>query len=211
MPLVKRRFFIPCREEECAKLYEIVKDRLPALSHVEFTFTSKGLFVEAYGYESDVKATWFEIKRVLRSLKEALSSRKGLRKYSVELITQTTRKTFSPELLVEVVKRMGYRAVFVREENTILSDMSFEEMTRLAEQIADKNTTLARISKNTSTRYYLVACTVLTGLPVEDVVKISQSLGLVEVDESGKVAVKSEWRSCIDKFYGSFKQSSKGG
>lgn len=208
MPLVKRRFFVPCREEECSKLYELVKDRLPPLSHAEFSFTSEGLFIEMYGYETDVKSAWLEIRRVLKSLKEALSARRGLKKHSVELINQTIRKTFPPGLLVEIAKRLGREAVFARGENAILSDMSFEEITRLAELVAENNASLAKISKNTSTRYYLVACVVLTGLPVEEVVEISRSLGLVDVEEDGRVVVKLEWRSALDKFYRNSKQQS---
>jgi hypothetical protein len=208
VPLVKRRFFVPCREEECSKLYELVKDRLPPLSHAEFSFTSEGLFIEMYGYETDVKSAWLEIRRVLKSLKEALSARRGLKKHSVELINQTIRKTFPPGLLVEIAKRLGREAVFARGENAILSDMSFEEITRLAELVAENNASLAKISKNTSTRYYLVACVVLTGLPVEEVVEISRSLGLVDVEEDGRVVVKLEWRSALDKFYRNSKQQS---
>jgi hypothetical protein len=205
LPLVKRRFSISCREEECSKLYEIVKDKLPALSHIEFVFTNKGLLIEVYGYESDVKTAWFEIKRTLKALKEAMTPRSDMRKYSVDLITRITRRTFSPELLVEVIKRMGRRAVYVREENSIFSDMPLEEVTKVAESIAEKNAQLAKTCKNTSTRYFLVACTVISGLPVEDVVRISQEIRLLGQDE-GKYIVKSDWKRAVDEFYKCYKQ-----
>lgn len=204
MPLVKRRFFISCKEEECIKLYEFVKDRLPALSYVELTVTSKGLLVEIYGYESDIKTAWMEIRKIIKSIRE-VSSTRGLKRYSVEFITQVTKKTFSPELLVEIIKRLGYRAVFLREENTLLSDMDFNNIVILVERIAEQNTMLAKISKNTSTRYYLVACAVLTGLPIEDIIKISRDLDLLFISEDGKVALKSEWKSSLNKFYKNFK------
>lgn len=206
MPLVKRRFSISCREEECSKLYEIVKDRLPALSHAEFIFTGKGLLVEVYGYESDVKTAWFEIKRTLKALKEAIASRSGMRKYSVDFVTQIIKKTFSPELLVEIVKKMGRRAIYVREENAILSDMQLEEITRVAENIAEKNAQLAKISGNTSTRYYLVACTILSGLTVEDVVEISRNLGLLDQGDD-RFIVKLDWRKAVEEFYKYYKQT----
>jgi len=207
VPLVKRRFFVPCKEEECFKLYEIVKDKLPALSYVELAITGKGLLVEVYGYESDVKTAWMEIRRIMKSIKE-ISSTHGLKKYSVEFITRVTKKTFSPELLVEVIKRLGYRAVFLREENTVLSDMNFNNIVTLVERIAEQNALLAKISKNTSTRYYLVACVVLTGLPIEDVIRISRDLDLLDVNEEGKTVLKSEWKSSLNKFYKNFKSDS---
>jgi len=196
-----------CREEECSKLYEIVKDRLPALSHVEFQFTSKGLLIEVYGYESDVKSAWHEIKKVAKALKEALSTRSSMKKYSVDFIVQVIKKTFSPELLVEILRRMGHRALYVREENTIFSDVSFEEITKLAGQVAEKNSLLAKISRNTSTRYYLVACSILTSLTIDDIIEISRSLGLLDESENGRFIVKTDWRSAVDKFYKYYKQS----
>ncbi|MEM4557459.1 MAG: DUF2067 domain-containing protein [Desulfurococcaceae archaeon] len=206
VPLVKRRIHLPCREEECFKLYELLKDKIPSLSYLRFDITEKGLLIEAYGYETDIKSLWFELKRTLGVLREAMSKSKRSRKYSVELITRTIRKTFSPAILVEVLKRKGYQAEFISEENVVVSDALFEEVLNIAEKIADYNMQASRIAKNTSTRNYIVACSALTGLSIDDVVKVSVNMGILE-EENGKYVLREHWSEALDKVLKTIKRT----
>lgn len=199
MPLVKRRFYITCAEDECFKLYELVKDKIPAVSHVTIEITSRGLLVEAYGHETDVKELWYEIKRVVGPLKEAMR-KPGLKKYSVSLIVKTIHRTISPRILVEVLKRSSYSARYIDEEDAIYTNASFEEIVRYAERIAMLNEEVGRYVSTTSTRYYMIAACALSNLSISDVVKISIELGLIrQVDES-RYVLNRDWRSALDLF-----------
>lgn len=199
MPLVKRRFYVSCREDECLKLYELLKDRIPSVNYVSMELTSRGLFVEVYGYESDIKDLWAEIKGLTGSLKE-ITRKSGLKRYEVSLLTKIIRKTFPPRILAEVLKRMSYRVEYSGSEDAIVTDAPGEEVTRLAEKIAELNTDAGKHAANTSTRYFIVAGCVLSGLTVEEVIRISAHLGLIEQLEGGKNMLTVDWRTALDEF-----------
>lgn len=206
MPLVKRRIYVPCREEECFKLYELLKDKIPPLSYARFDITEKGLLIEAYGYESDVKSLWFELRRILAPLKEAMNRSRRSKKYGVELIARTIRKTFPPGILVEVLKRRGYYAEFDSKESTITSDAPFDEIMDIAGKIADVNVQAGKVARNTSTRNYIVTLSVLTGLTVDDVVRLSVEYGVLG-ENNGKFVVREDWREALNKVLKTLKQT----
>jgi len=199
LPLVKRKLFVPCREDECFKLYELLKEKMPSVNYASFDVTEKGLLIEVYGYESDVKELWFEIKRLVGPLKE-ITRKSGVRKYSVDLITKMIKKTFPPRVLVEVLKRLNYYADLLEGENQLATNASFEEVVRLAEKTADLNNEASRVAGNTSTRNYIVALCIITGLSIDEIVKESLEQGLLSQNESGKYIVTRDWRSALDVF-----------
>lgn len=197
VPLTKRRFYVPCREDECIKLYELLKDRIPMVSQVTVEITDKGLIVEAFGYETDIKDLWFEIKRTVGPLRE-ITRRSGLRRYSVSLISRIINKTFPPRLLVEVLKKQLYNVEYSGEEDTIVTNADFNEIVRLADKLADLNNIASRLTSNTSTRYYIAAGSVLTGLDLEDLVRASLELGLLREVGEEKYALTLDWRVALD-------------
>lgn len=199
MPLVKRRFYVSCKEDECLKLYELLKDRMPSVNYVSMELTGRGLFVEVYGYETDVKDLWAEIKGLTSSLKE-ITRKSGLRRYEVSLLTKIIRKTFPPRLLAEVLKRMSHRVEYSGDEDVIVTDAPSEDVTRLAEKIAELNAYVGKYAANTSTRYFMVAGCILSGLAVEEMIKISTRLGLIEQLGEGKSTLTVDWKKALDEF-----------
>lgn len=208
MPLIKRKIHVPCSGDECIKLYEILKDRIPLISYVELSITSKGLLIEAYGYESDIKDLWIEIKRILKPLRE-ISRKSGLRRYSVDFLVQTTRKTFPPRVLVEVLKRTSHIVEYSSEENIIITNAQSEEITGLIEKIHESLREASDISGNTSTRYYLVASSVLTRLTISEIVNTSLKLGILEQNEKGKYILLEEWEKALDILTKNIKSTSR--
>jgi hypothetical protein len=197
LPYVKRRMHIKCREDECLKLYELLKDKIPALSYVRLEMTSSGLLIEAYGYESEIKELWFVVRKTLASLREVLSA-KPSKKYSVDLLVRMTRKTFPPEVLVEVLRARGHHAEFLSGEGVIVSSAPLEEVVELANKVAELNREAGRVSKGTSTRYFIAACSAILGTSVDDVVKISLELNILREDE-GKYTLTREWRKALNE------------
>ncbi|MEM3912975.1 MAG: DUF2067 domain-containing protein [Desulfurococcaceae archaeon] len=199
MPLVKRKFYVPCSEMECLKLYELLKEKIPSVNYVSMNITEKGLLIEAYGYESDIKDLWFEVKNIVGPLKE-ITRKKGIRKYKVPLLVKMIHKTFPPRLLVEVLNRMNYRAEYREIEDEVLTDAPLEVITNMAEKIANVNNEAGKLAMSTSTRYYVVAACVLTNLTVEDVVRYSVELGLVRNTQDNRYVIVTDWRTTLDSF-----------
>lgn len=180
------------------KLYELLKDRIPPMEYVSFEVTNKGLTIEAYGYETDIKALWFEIRKLLSPLREVMSKSKQSRRYNIDLIVRMIRKTFPPIVLVEVLKRKGCFAELAIGENAVVSDASLDEITETAAKIADVNLQALKVAKNTSARYYITALSVLSGLSVDDVVKFSTENGFLS-EEEGSYVLKLDWREALSK------------
>ncbi|MEM4717567.1 MAG: DUF2067 domain-containing protein [Desulfurococcaceae archaeon] len=199
MPLTKRKFFIPCAEDECFRLYELVKDRIPSVSYVTIEITSKGLLIEAYGHETDVKELWYEIRRIVGPLKEAMR-KTGLKKYSISLITKTIHRTISPRILVEILKRSNYSARYVDDEDAIYTNALFEDIVNYARRIASLSEEVGKYATTTSTRYYIVTACALTNLPIGDVAKMSIKLGLIKQINDSKFVLNKDWRSALDLF-----------
>lgn len=205
MPLVKRKLYVPCRDDECLKIYELLRDRMPSISYISMELSEKGLLIEAYGYESDIRDLWVEIKRIIGPLKE-ITRRSGLRKYNVSLITRAIRKTFPPRLLAEVLRRMHYTAEYSGEEDAIVTNAPYEEVLKVVEKLVALNEEVGKVAANTSTRYYLVASCTLAELPVEDVLKLSADMGLLTRTESGKWILTKDWRTALEELLKSIKK-----
>lgn len=207
MPLVKRRFHIPCRGDECLKIYELLKDYMGSIMYAELRITSKGLVMETYSYETDIKNFWIYIRRLIGSLREA-SGRMGMHKYSVELLTKMSRATFPPRLLVELLRRLNYSAEFSSEESAIITNASIEKVLELIGKIVELNSRARELAETTSARYYLVACSILTGKPLTEVVKLSLSAGIIKSSDKGKYSLELNWREALDSALKSIKDPS---
>jgi len=199
LPLVKRKLFIPCSGEECLKLYELLRDKMPPVNYVSLNLMDKGLLIEVYGYETDVKETWFLIKRLLAPLKEA-SKKSGLRRISVDLISKSIHGTFPLRALIEVLRRMNYLVEYSVEENTIVTNASFEVVVSIASRIASLNSEASKVASNTSTRYYLASASIIAGLSIDKVIEVSLTIGFLTQDQSGKYVLTRDWRTALDLF-----------
>jgi hypothetical protein len=199
LPLVKKKFYIACTEQECLKLYELLKDRMPTIAQVIIEVTEKGLLVEAYGYETDIKDLWFSIKSLIGPLKEA-TRKAGIKKIKVELVTKTIHKTFPPRVLVETLRRKGFYIEYNAEDGSIVTSASFNEVVALADKIADLSVQASRLPATTSTRYFVIAACAITGLSIEEVINMAMEIGLIEQGEGGRYIVKRDWRESLDSF-----------
>jgi len=197
LPLVKRRFRVPCRGDECIKLYEYVKEKAPSIEYVEYEVSDNGLIINAYGYESDVKKLWNTVKnyvKVWRGVAEKPGS------YRVDALVKVTRKTFPPEVLVIVLEKQGYFAEYNSGDGAIYTNAGSERVIELINRISELNNIVKDMVKGTATRYFTLASSILTGLQPAEVLEVASRLGLVEPSDEGRYALKYEWRRAIDLF-----------
>ncbi|MCY0868476.1 MAG: DUF2067 domain-containing protein [Desulfurococcus sp.] len=196
MPLVKRRFRVPCRGERCLELYEALKERIPPLSYLELEVTDNGIIVNAYGYEVDVKKLWRELKS-FAGLKRG-EVHQGLNSYRVDMIVKASGVTFPLEVLLLVLKAQGYTASIV--ENTLYTNAGVDHVVNTARRISELNTMVKSVVKGKAARYYVVASAVALGLQLEDVIQRSLELGVMEADDSGLYVLRKEWRRAVEEF-----------
>lgn len=206
MPLVKKTFVIPCRGEECVDLSNTLLENLSGAGNVTIEAKQNNIVVTVYGYKSDVRETWMAIKNLLEEKRRLQPAGKGLIRINLNQLAKVLKRTVPPKLLVEVLKRYGYYATYEKEDSAVVTDVPLEELKRIAEQLGEAYLSIGNICRGTTTRYYLVALTVLTGGDLEKIVENAEKLNHVYRDEDGRIVVKVEWVRALDEYiktYGS--------
>ncbi|MEM0355137.1 MAG: DUF2067 family protein [Desulfurococcaceae archaeon] len=199
MPLVKKTFVIPCRGEECVDLSNTLLENISGTGTVTIEAKQNQIVVTIYGYKSEVRETWLILRKLVEE-KKLLRLGKGLLKISLNQLAKVLRKTIPPKLLVEVLKRLGYYAVYEKGESAIVTNAPLEELKRISEELADSYSKTGGICRGTTTRYYLAALTVLTGLDLERIVENAEKLNHIYRDEDGKIVVRVEWVRALDEY-----------
>ncbi|MEM4020457.1 MAG: DUF2067 family protein, partial [Desulfurococcaceae archaeon] len=192
MPFVKRRFHVKCREDECIKLYELLKDKIPVTEYMEFVITNNGLTIEVYGYDSVIKRMWLSIKDLIK-LSKIIVPMRGLYRFNIEQLQKITGKTVSLRILVEVLKRTSHFIDYDRETGEIITDIPLQEILDLIIQIDEYAKRIPDSLKGKTTRYYVIVCGVITGLQPEDIIERSKELGIM-VNKDSLWRVNIEWR-----------------
>jgi len=200
MPFIRRVYHISCHGEECYRLAEFIRENI-SVPEINITFREHGIYVELYGYKSDIRNAWSKIKHLVSMYKRSMiRTRKGYR-ITIDYIVSRIRKTFPPILLIEILRKMGYDANY--KENIIEVDIEPDELIKLADKIANIIQTIRYKVSGTTAKYLITAAAILTNRSIEEidqVVNELEELGYLFRDEDGKVRLKLEWRKALDMY-----------
>jgi len=200
MPLVKRFFYIPCRGEECLKLAEVIREKVPAVEQMDITVSDAGLYITMFGYETDVKNAWKYLRHLIGIYRSAVKAQHGVLRVKVEYLVAKIRRTFPPRLLVEILKRMGFRAEFDKEAVEIKTNAPLDKIEELTKTIVKYIDEIKFTVRGTTTKYYVVSAAILSGLPVSEVLSIGLKLGHLKLDEDDKYVIQIDWRQALSDF-----------
>ncbi len=195
--MIKRVFHISCRGEECYRIAEFIKENI-GVPEISITFRENGLYIELYGYKSDIRNAWARIKQLIRMYRQAHVPTAVGHRVSIEYIVSNIKKTFPPQLLVEVLKRKGYEARYDGE--AIETSASLDTLIGLADSIADIISSLKYRVRGSTAKHLIAASTLLTGKPLEKVIDELVEKGYLYYDEDDKIRIKHEWRSALDSY-----------
>lgn len=200
MARIKRVYFVRCRGEECISLSEFLLENMAGFVDVTMRVVDDGVLIEIYGYKSEVRDAWTKIKKLLSMYSEQFpAGRKGRYRYSLEAVVRRVRHTFPPQLLAEIAARMG--RFLAAQEGYLETDMSPEELYGLASRIAEAMEEVRYEVRGRTTKYYVVAASILSSKPIPDVIDESMELGILGEDEdTGKPVLRYEWRQALDKY-----------
>lgn len=205
VPLIKKSFIIPCSGDECIELSNALLENTGGLGTITIEAKKNHIVVSVYGYKSDVKETWMLIKNLVGERRELKQVGKGLSRVAVNHLAKILKRTFPPKLLVEILKRNGYYALYEEEESVITTNASLEELRRIAEALSDVYVRIGDVCRGTITRYYLTALIILTGDELDKIIENAEKLNHIYRDENGKFVVKTDWVKAIDEYIKTFK------
>jgi hypothetical protein len=207
LPLVKRRFFVNCRHNECIEIIQRVSEKLPSIDTVEYEVREGGMLIEMYGYSTDIKKAWTVIKEYIKH--PGRQGGKGMFKYSLKTLSKQAGKTFPPAVLVKLLNLKGFRAQYSSIDEAIHTDAGLEVLMDLINRV-DAAVALVRDKvKGTAGKYYLTTLMIATGLGLEDVVNESLRLGHLRVnEEDGLLTLAVEWDKGVDEFIKKYRLSS---
>lgn len=198
MPPSKNAIFISCRPDICAKIIERL-DELPPVEYIEYELTNGGLRLTVYGYPSEIK----ELKAKLRNLVKLLLSqgpeKRGLRRYSVIGIAKEISSTFPIQPLLLVLRKRGFVAEYDKESGELVTDAPSDALRGIALALSKAVTSLRAPLRGTAAKYFVVTCSILTGLPAEEIVGRSLELGMLEEGDEG-LSLKMEWERAVEQF-----------
>ncbi len=194
MPLVKRVFHIPCRGDECLELATIISEKTPIVEALDIDITNSGLMITMYGYKTDIKRAWENIKSIVKNYKVTTAFGKTTKKYSLQFLVETTRKTFPPQLLVEILNYMGYKALYNNEE--IITDASLDLVIEVINKINIIAENIRYKLKGKTTKYYVIAAPIITGKSVEEIIHASMEKGLM-AKNNDELIITKEWRKAL--------------
>ena len=200
MPLIRRVYHISCHGEECYKLAEFIRENI-SVPEISITFREHGIYVELYGYKSDIRNAWSKIKHLVNMYKRSMiRTRKGYR-VTIDYIVSRIRKTFPPILLTEILRKLGYDVRY--EGNIIEVDIEPDELIGLADKIADIIQAIRYKVGGTTAKYLVTAAAILTNRSVEEIDQVIaelEELGYLYRDEDGKARLKLEWKKALDMY-----------
>ena len=206
MPLIKRFFYIPCRGEECFKLAELIREKIPSVEYVDITIEEDGLYITMYGYKTDIKYAWEYIRRLISSYKSSITTlRGGIKRIKIEYLVEKTRKTFPPIVLVEILGRLGYRAGLNQDKTEIYTDAPTELIEEIVNKIWEVINAIKYDVKGTTSKYFVVVLSIVLKMEPEQVLSRAYSMGMMDKDEEGKYRIKKEWRKALNEFISEYR------
>ncbi len=206
MPLIKRFFYIPCRGEECFKLAELIREKIPSVEYLDITIEEDGLYITMYGYKTDIKYAWEYIRRLVSSYKSSITTlRGGIKRIKIAYLVEKTRKTFPPIVLVEILERLGYKAGLNQEKTEIYTDAPTELIEEIVNKIWEVINAIKYDVRGTTSKYFVVVSSIVLKMDPEQVLSRAYSMGIMDKDEEGKYRIKKEWRKALNEFISEYK------
>ncbi len=206
MPLIKRFFYIPCRGEECFKLAELIKEKIPSVEYVDITIEEDGLYITMYGYKTDIKYAWEYIRRLVSSYKSSVTTLKGgIKRIKIEYLVEKTRRTFPPIVLVEILERLGYKAGLNQDKTEIYTDAPTELIEEIINKIWEVINAIKYDVRGTTSKYFVVVSSIVLKMDPEQVLSKAYSMGIMGKDEEGKYRIRKEWRKALNEFISEYR------
>ncbi len=205
MPII-RKFVLNCIDKEtCMELVNTLLENLPATTYLSYRLRGDKLEITVYGLKHEVQNIWSLIKYYYSNVLKIMSQKyKEYKEYPIDYIVSKTRRTFPPDILVEILKVKGFHAL--HEDNIIKTNAPIEEVLELASKIAELLDKIKYDVRGKATKKVVVLTSLLLKMDPNDAINRLLNEGILRKDDEGKPILAIDKETAITRIKTIFKQ-----
>ncbi len=185
--IVEKIIHVPCESQEiCTELLEKVDEELSSQATIIAEVRGGKIRFRIIGFEPDVQRTVIKLREIISLFMKSRSSPK----YGVKAdeLAKLARRTVPLELLAIVLRLNGINTEV--KGNTIYADTDMDTLVQYARELGEAIERVSKLSLPYTTRRFVAACSVLTGLEPHQVARKALELGIL--NEDGELTTKLE-------------------
>ncbi|MEB3760466.1 MAG: DUF2067 domain-containing protein [Desulfurococcales archaeon] len=176
--------------------FEKFMERLGKLIHGDTMVASiegNVLRINLYGSKLAAERT---IKEIRKLVKEYSIGSRILKRYSLKALSREAKTAIPGDVLEEILKYKGYEAEYRGEyvETSASPSIVYEVAMLLGEAI---RATAMLHATRTAKKLMLALLVLDNNLKPFEIINIGEALGLIEIDQDGKVHLTMDWRKAL--------------
>ena len=205
---ISRKFVLNCIDEQtCIELVNTLLENLPTTMYVSYRIRGNKLEIVVQGLKHDVQGIWALIKHYHSDLLKIKAQKmKEFKEYPIRYIVSKIRRTFPPDIVVEILKAKGYKADL--EDDKITTNANLDMVSDIASKVAKILDEIRYDVVGKSTKKIVVYASILLDKNPKDIVRVLIDEGiLVEDEEVGKPRLAVNLEQAIKKIKTIYKQA----
>ena len=177
--IVEKVFHVECESQDlCTELLEKVDEELSSIATVIAEVRGNKIRFRIIGFEPDVQRTIIKLREIVNLFRKSKSSPKyGVRS---EELAKLAKRTVPLELLSIVLRVNGIPAR--ARGDIIYADTDMDTLVQYARELGEALERASKLSLPFTTRRFVAACNVLTGLDPSQIVRKAFDAGILNED-----------------------------
>ncbi len=152
------------------------------------------LIVEIVGDRHSIRESLARIKRLVAEYSRD-KKRRGVTRIQASRIHRDVGLAVPPDLLVEILKYQGYRASYI--EGVVETDAPLDNVLQIAGGLAERLNELSRQPLATSARKAAAGASLLSGLPLSEILSIALEEGVFYSDSLSRAVARGGWKVAL--------------
>lgn len=191
------------------ELINTLLDNLPPTTLIYYRIRGDKIEITVQGLKHEVQGIWALIKHYYSDIMKVKSqTAKQVKEYPITYIVSKIRRTFPPDVLVEVLRTLGYTAEI--RDDSVLTNADLDKIISIASKIADIIDRIKyEVVKKSTKKIIAYAAIVLDKEPEKVIEELKNAGILVEDDEAGKPMIRMDIAQAIRRIKTIYKQGLK--
>lgn len=180
---ISRKFVLNCQDQEtCIELINTLLENLPSTTFISYRIRGNKVEITVQGLKHEVQGIWALIRHYYSDIMKIKSqTTKQVKEYPIRYIVSKTHRTFPPDVLVEVLRTLGYIAE-VQDDN-VVTNADLDIIVSIASRIADIIDRIRYEVVGKSTKKIVAYAAIVLNREPKEVIEELKNAGILVVDE----------------------------